>query len=508
MLNCTPNPKKDNKPTGVKTDRTAPKKVDPKKQVECSKIGSGICDKACKKICNDIFSGSNEKECEKLSASLVSDFDKIIKDVKDGSAKKVQKINKEALNCLLDLDDQKFVKSIKSMSATEARAFLTQIVDDEKLALIFEEEDDEFNIIEQLLYESSGGKSALKAMLKRKINDEDKTFLWFSASEGNKHAFDWLDAYVEHRCSRDTSEEHCAGFNHVEAMGGYCPALLDLSTSDLSDFLSSASLFEDRYKSMVERAGYEYLVSDTDYTWHEEQKGDFRDFCSLEPYFTEGERKLGSRQTQRKYFNEDICKQNLQPAGFVDADGSSEVNDDDTTRIWELKDCASNTPYTCLDPQHADRADYFTGYNDNEYVWEYGNLYGKMRNEFGDERLLGIGQSFWYLDAEKKIIIPRIQSDFGIFVKRGYVYAPNDPPSDDPKTGKARRASFMFYIPEADDPDYPNCTRDAGDKCKCRYSYCLLDYELEENEDDNTVTVKSCDVIKCALGKPLSHRCP
>ncbi len=496
VLNCTTSP--GGKSGGVRTDRSAPKKADPKKQVKCNKIGSGKCGKDCQKICNDIFSGSTEKECEKLSASLVSAFDKIIKDVKDGNAEKVRQINKEALNCLLDMDDQKFVKSIKSMSSSEARAFLTHIVEDEKLALILKEEDDEFNIIEQLLYESAGENSALRAMLRKGINDEGQSFLWFSASEGNEPAFDHLDAYVEDRCSRDKA--HCAGFNHVEAMGGYCPALLSFSTAKLSDFLSSAGLFEARYESMVERAGYEYMVSDTDYKWHEEYKGDFRDFCSVEPYLTEGERRLGSQETKNRYFNEEICKQNLKPAGFVDADNSGAVDSADTTRIWNLKNCASDSPYTCItDTNHAD---YFTGYSESEYVWNYGNVYGNTRGAFGPERLLGVGQSFWYLNAEKKIINPFINEHFGIFVKRAYIYAPNDPPKD-PKTGKARRASFMFYIPTADDTDYPNCTRVAGDPCKCLYSYCLLDYELKS---DNTV--KSCNVIKCALGRPSSHRCP
>ncbi len=71
----------------------------------------------------------------------------------------------------------------------------------------------------------------------------------------------------------------------------------------------------------------------------------------------------------------------------------------------------------------------------------------------------------------------------------------------DPKTQKVRRASFMYYIMESGDTNYPDCNqlshRDTGNEDTCLYSYCLIDYEL--NSDN---TVKTCDVLKCALGRP------
>ena len=484
------------KKTGSPFKNTPPKVADQEKRKQCRQIGSGTCDSDCKEICDDFFSGSEEEVCNTFTSSLVDEFENIIEQTKDG---KTKSLDQEALNCMLELDNKEFAEAIDSMSSKEVKDFLKQITRDEDLAQIFLEEDFDLRIIDTLLEESSGSNNLLNILTEQV--DGDKTFVWLSADK-SKHAFRWLEDYVEAFCEEEvddaTSSINCPGFSKIENLGAYCKALLQLSDDNLKSFLSQADFFEDQYKEQIQEAGYEYKITNQDYIWDTKLKGDFKDFCELEVAITEGERKLRSENTQDRYFNSNVCKQNLKPAGFYDADASGSIDSADTTRIWALKDCASNPPYACITT--SSNPDYFTGYMDNEYVWEYGNVYGNTRNAFGAERLNGIGQSFWYLNADKEIIIPFLEQEFSIKIRRRYLLAPNDPPQD-PKAQKVRRASFLYYTPplpqgQTSHPDYTSCTRDAGDRDTCLYFYCLVDYRLNSAGD----TVTTCNVLKCALG--------
>lgn len=499
FFNCSKTIKKP--PTGTRTDDTTrkkPKEKDPEKQLKCSEIGSGNCGTKCKETCDDLFSRDAEDDCEELSASLVKDFKKIITDTGKGDT---DDLNLPALNCLLDLDDQKFVSAIKKMSTRETRKFLKNIAENEELAKIFDEEDDEFNILKQSFKEVISGSISLDKVLKVSI-DDNKPFFWLASEEKNEPAFEWFENYVEDHCEDSASD--CPGYEEVDALGAYCKVLVDFKDNKLKDFLSETRLFKDRYEGLVEGEDYEYTLSDdakdfVDYIWDEDLKGDFKDFCRLEIALTDGERKLRSRETQRKYFNTDVCKENMKPA-----DDSGTVKT--VAEIWALKNCASNPPYSCIDSS-SEQSGFFEDYNDNTVVWEYGNVYGdgsdRTDGTFSEERLKGIGQSFWFLNEDKQIINRFINNHFDIHVKRGNIKAPDPDDPDDPKTSKVRRASFMYYYTEeAGVAKYPDCHRDTGNEDTCLYSYCLVDYELD---DDNTPpTVTTCDVLKCALGRPTT----
>ncbi len=503
------------KTTAGDTTREKPKKADPKKQVKCSELGSGKCDKNCKEICDDIFSGDAEKDCEKLSESLVKDFRKIIKDTGDGDIKDLKKLNLPALNCLLDLDDQEFVSAIKDMSSRQAKKFLAHISDKEDIAEILYEEDDEFNILKQLFKEAANS-SNFEEFLRVDIEDS-KPFFWLSAEEKNEPAFEWFESYVSDHCEDSPSD--CPGYDDIDELGAYCKVFLDGTTytkdknKKWKEFISDADLFEDRYESVVESADYEYTVSSgskdfVDYIWKEELKGDFKDFCRLEVEITDEERKLRSRETQRKYFSEAACKENMKPAGG-NADGAGDedtTTDADVTRIWNWADCSGGPPNCAF------------ARDDNSNKWKWGNIYGtgpdRRANRFNSNRLKGIGQTFWFLNKDKEIIDgesiiengdlddSEFHSEFKIFMRRRNIEAQGN--VDDPKESKVRRASFMYYnLVEENDTKYENCdtieARDTGDEEKCLYHYCLVDYEL-----NNDNTVKTCDVLKCALGRPTS----
>ena len=222
---------------------------------ECESIGSKKCEEDCKKICDRIFSGSHlERKCSELSAELVDDFDDLLKDVKKGET---DEINTDTLSCLLDIDEKPLVSSLKSLSISEAKEFLINIVNDITLTEILKEEDTDLKIIKQLLIESSGSGN-LEDMLDKEIEDR-KPLFWYTADEGNKDVLRWMDSYLREHCDRVKAD--CPGYRDIGPLGAYCPILKGYSESRLKSFISEADAFSDLYKSEVEDKGYEYKAT-------------------------------------------------------------------------------------------------------------------------------------------------------------------------------------------------------------------------------------------------------
>ena len=495
------------------------KKKNLRVQEECRKIGKGKCDKACVKICDDIFSDKdNEEDCEKLSKSLVKQFKTIIDNVEEGE--ETDDLDLPALKCMLDLEDDGFVSAVEEMSRREAKEFLYHISDDDSLAEVLYNEDDEFNIIEELLKTASRD-SDLKDQLSVNIED-GKSFLWHSAEEKNEHAFNWLDSYVTYTCEED-SDNDCPNYDEIGALGAYCHYLTNLSDKDLKDFVSSADLFKDRYESAVQDQSYEYAITSHNYlhyVWNEEYNGDFKDFCKLETTITEGERRLRTSSVNGEtHFDTATLKANLAPVTTTIDESNPKT--DPVNQEWqrivqgsgvalfnkarEKYGTGSKANIARLSEEEVNSALSGTQFGSGEHEWTHGNIYGT-------NKLKAVGDTFWFLDKDRNIITWVIDYKYKIYMKRGQVIAPSNSP-DDPKTGKVRRATFMYYIPgisSTNPPEYPNCTvyfnvnafgtlheRTRASAITCPYHYCLVDYEL--NSDN---TVKTAEVIKCALGRP------
>ena len=231
---------------------------DPKKQEECRKQSQGACgdDQDCQSVCADIFrTKSNRKHCGKLPKDFVLAFELSLKQVERGDA---QDLDLEVLDCLLDIDVKAFTNALKRLNRNEAKDFLYEITDNEDLAKILKNEDDNFRIFNQL-FEEAGIGAGLNQILSEEI-EGDKGFLWLS-SEGNRYAFDWLDEYVAKECPSSLCPQE-------QNLGAYCAELVRLSDSDLRDFLEDGDVFAREYERDI-------LNQDFDY-----DSAGFRRFCS------------------------------------------------------------------------------------------------------------------------------------------------------------------------------------------------------------------------------------
>ncbi len=256
MVNCSSEPD---------INRTKPKTTDPKKQKKCMALTGDICrtNKNCKKICDDLFSkNSHEASCLKLPEKAVFNFEKLFKTMKEED---IQDLDLNTLECLLDIDDTEFARAVKKLSRSAAKKFLIRITEEEDLAKILEEEDDEFNILKQAFSRAGFGYN-LKDVLTDELKD-DKSFFHIVAEEENTPAYEWVEEYVNEVCEESSSQ--CP---ENEKLGAYCRAFVrDYNSSELSEFLSSAELFEDDYRDRVE--------SDGEHDW---TVSGFEDFCDEE----------------------------------------------------------------------------------------------------------------------------------------------------------------------------------------------------------------------------------
>ena len=231
-------------------ERKTPKISDPEKQRECQKEGKNPCrkDTECEELCRDIFtSRRNERDCLELSREMVLDFDDLLNFASKG---RWEQIDSYVLECLLDIDDEEFSKSLKKVGKNKARDFLILITEEPDLASVLEEEDDEFNILKRLVDEAFSSRT-LTSVLTEKIEDS-KSFLLF-AGVGGEEVFKWLDGYVSEECERGVRD--CPG---QEPIGAYCQALLGFRDRVLEEFVSDSDGFADDYEDEVESAGFEY----------------------------------------------------------------------------------------------------------------------------------------------------------------------------------------------------------------------------------------------------------
>ena len=241
--NCT----SDSRSFSSDLGRSTPKESDPEKQARCRDQTGDLCEESskCKDICKDIFSGNSHRDdCYELPEELVKKFENVIEAVEDGE---VEDIDEFALDCLLDIEEDEIVRVVRKLSSSKAKKFFIDLVQEDDLADIFYDEDDEFQVLGAILSEVSGS-GTVDEQLKKELED-GKSVLWFVAETDGK-AWRWLDSYVEYRC--EEKRVRCTGSSKI---GAYCRAAPS-SSRELQDFLlDTDDTIEEDYGSEVARCG-------------------------------------------------------------------------------------------------------------------------------------------------------------------------------------------------------------------------------------------------------------
>ena len=215
---------------------------------------------SCREICDEIFSHKKRENCYRAPESLVESFEETLRIMQKED---FESIDSDVLECLLKIDNKKFARTVGKLSKTESKEFLLKIAADRKLAEILEKGDENsFRILREAF-------RAIAPTVKKAVRERiygSFNFLALIGRNDNRYAYKWLDDLAEDECA--DAGNSCASV----IKDYYCPALTDLSRSDLRDFLRSR-FFEDAYGKKVERA-----TCGSKYCEYEDAE-DFKAFC-------------------------------------------------------------------------------------------------------------------------------------------------------------------------------------------------------------------------------------
>ena len=207
-------------------------------------------DEDCEDACQELFAiRKYENQCLELPAELVYAFEELLVLVDDGDA---DDIEPEVLDCLLEIDDKKFLKEVGGLNSKQTKSFLEEIATNDDLAEALSEHDESYNIMNTLLDKLGDPPKALADGV-----EGDITFLDLILDADNEPAFNWVDGYVNDIC--DDSNSECAytvNSNTVhDVFVVYCKLYYGVYTSNTAtqswNILKESELFKENYEDNI-----------------------------------------------------------------------------------------------------------------------------------------------------------------------------------------------------------------------------------------------------------------
>ena len=186
-------------------------------------------DDDCIKICRDIYtSGKKREACAELTASQVEALDAIYDILKNPNNDKLAEIDPEDFREFVDLDTRPLEKSVKALSSAETKHVLTWIAETTAVAAVFENHDDDYKLLKELLKNlvSSGDRQYQRAL--QKSIESGESFIELALVDGGS-AMDWIHGFVEAECENKNYGEELCMFQDW-----YCR--VNLNADDWSDF--------------------------------------------------------------------------------------------------------------------------------------------------------------------------------------------------------------------------------------------------------------------------------
>lgn len=117
----------------------------------------------CKDICKDIYNrGDDRDDCEKLTVRQVEALEELHELLEDPDDDDLAEVDKDDFDLYLNVSIDPFDRLVGKYSSREAKEVMLWVIEDEDVAEIFEDEDDEYKTLE--------------ALLKRIGDDRDKPF--------------------------------------------------------------------------------------------------------------------------------------------------------------------------------------------------------------------------------------------------------------------------------------------------------------------------------------------
>lgn len=200
----------------------------------------------CEDICKEIYPNSKtRRECEELEVRLIEDLEEIHEILEDADDDELQNIDAELFDAYLNIDIAGLDDIIDDYSSKDAENFLFWLIDNEDIAEIFRDEDDDYETLENVFenLDSSYSSNAVWNVFNEDIDGEDLIELILDTSD---EVVEWFMDFInetDSNCRSDTETQACF---YV-----YCRIGDILSGDDVDDWLKYEE-FEEYLEDIID----------------------------------------------------------------------------------------------------------------------------------------------------------------------------------------------------------------------------------------------------------------
>ncbi len=205
----------------------------------------------CRAQCKEMYRNGNDREdCEELPTDQVEKLLDVHRALKNPSGDKLENIDLEDLEVYLNVSIAAFDKVVtREYRRSDAEDIFLWLTDDEEVADLLKDEDDDYRTLEGLLkvIQSYSSSSEVEKPFQRELYRDD-TLFEMAIEAGNETAAEYFLEYIFEKSS------HCRNGQEVsqECWGVICAIGKDFNDSDNRlDFLENFSVFSNYVDDII-----------------------------------------------------------------------------------------------------------------------------------------------------------------------------------------------------------------------------------------------------------------
>ena len=162
-------------------------------------------DSQCEEYCKDIYNRRSVREdCLELARAQVDKLWEIYEIFENPKNDDLEIIDPDDFKVFVEIDLRPLDVLIGKFSGSEAKRVLAWIAEESDISEVFQDEDDEYRLLEELLREIDTDQ---KQALSKNLSGGDSFIEIALADEGS--ALDWIHNFISEECDSSSKEEVC-----------------------------------------------------------------------------------------------------------------------------------------------------------------------------------------------------------------------------------------------------------------------------------------------------------
>ena len=216
-------------------------------------------DRECEDMCKDIYNRRSVREdCLTLALEQVEKLWEIYEIFENPKEDDLENIDPDDFEIFVEIDLRPLDTLIGKFGTSDAKKVLTWMLEEPDIVEIFQDEDDDFDLLKELLkaLNSTSGSQQYQQALAKNIDGGD-SFIEIAASDEGA-ALDWIHGFFSEQCDSDSKGEEVCIFKDW-----YCAVSLN------NDSWDSLVGYED-FAEIVDEILSEYTVDSPPPWWTED----------------------------------------------------------------------------------------------------------------------------------------------------------------------------------------------------------------------------------------------